>query len=520
MSDAGISLLILAICIALFVWNRLPVEIVALATALATYATGLLDVEQALAGFGSPVVLFLGALFVVSEGIDSTGVTAWAGQKLMGAVGERPRSLLVLMMAMSAVLSALISPNGAVAAVLPMSVVVATHARVPPSRKAMPLAFAASAGSLLMLTGTPVNLLVSEAATQAGVGGFGFFEFGLIGVPLVIGTIVLITIIGPRVLPLRTSLSGATDLSGHARTLGEHYGIEPGALAVNRELGVAEIVIPPRSDLIGVSVSPGTKTRQGLVVLAVQRLGRSRTGRTVLDVGDAMLVQGPWEALAERADSDDVLVVDSPELIRRQAVPMGPRAKRAIVILVALIVLLALDVVPAAVAGIVAASAMVLSRAVRVSQAYRSISWSTLLLIGGLIPLSTAIQETGGAAMIADLLIGVVGDAGPYALMVGIFVLIGTLGQVVSNMATALIVLPIAVAAANEMGVSPRPVLMLVTVAAAASFLTPIATPANMMAMGPGGYRFGDYWKLGLPLMVWFLLVATLLIPVIWPFAR
>jgi di/tricarboxylate transporter len=97
-------------------------------------------------------------------------------------------------------------------------------------------------------------------------------------------------------------------------------------------------------------------------------------------------------------------------------------------------------------------------------------------------------------------------------------VLTAVLGQLISNMATALIVIPIAVSAALELGVSPRPVLMTVTVAAAASFLTPVATPANLMVMGPGGYRFGDYWKLGLPMLLWFLLVAVLLVPQIWSF--
>jgi di/tricarboxylate transporter len=120
--------------------------------------------------------------------------------------------------------------------------------------------------------------------------------------------------------------------------------------------------------------------------------------------------------------------------------------------------------------------------------------------------------------MIADGLVGVIGDAGPYALLAGLFVLTAILGQLISNTATALIVIPIAVVAAKEIGVSPRPVLMSVAVAAAAAFLTPVATPVNLMVMGPGGYRFGDYWKLGLPLMLWLLVVATFLVPVFWSF--
>ena len=141
-----------------------------------------------------------------------------------------------------------------------------------------------------------------------------------------------------------------------------------------------------------------------------------------------------------------------------------------------------------------------------------------MILVGGMIPLSTAMTQTGAAGKLADALVDIVGDAGPRALLLGLFVLTVALGQLISNMATALIVIPVAVSAAGDMDVSAKPVLMAVTVAAAASFLTPVATPANLMVMGPGGYRFGDYWKLGLPLIVLFGVVAILLVPVFWSF--
>jgi di/tricarboxylate transporter len=140
------------------------------------------------------------------------------------------------------------------------------------------------------------------------------------------------------------------------------------------------------------------------------------------------------------------------------------------------------------------------------------------VLIGGLIPLSVAIKETGAADLVAGVLIDAVGPGGPYVLLIALFVLTAVLGQVISNTATVLIVAPVAVSAALDTGVSPQPVLMLIAVAGAASFLTPIATPANMMVMGPGGYRFGDYWKLGLPVMALWLVIAVVVIPVVWPF--
>lgn len=135
-----------------------------------------------------------------------------------------------------------------------------------------------------------------------------------------------------------------------------------------------------------------------------------------------------------------------------------------------------------------------------------------------MIPLSTAMTETGAAARLADGLVDVVGDLGPHALLAGLVLLVFVLGQLISNMATALIVIPIAVSAAADLDVSPKPVLMAVCVAAAAAFLTPVATPANLMVLEPGGYRFGDYWKLGLPMLVLFGVVAVFLVPVIWSF--
>lgn len=131
---------------------------------------------------------------------------------------------------------------------------------------------------------------------------------------------------------------------------------------------------------------------------------------------------------------------------------------------------------------------------------------------------STAMSESGAAEQLATGLVDVVGDAGPRALLLGLVVLVFVLGQLISNMATALIVIPIAVSAARELEASPKPMLVAVAVAAAAAFLTPVATPANLMVMEPGGYRFGDYWKLGLPLLVLFGAVAVLLVPVFWPF--
>ena len=542
-----------------------------------------------------------------------TGVTAWAGQLLIKGAGEESRTrLLLLTMRLVSLLTALISLNGAVAALLPVVVVIAVRLKRNSSQLLMPLVFAAHAGSMLALTGTPVNVLVSEAGSDAGVGGFGFFEFALVGVPLLAGTMAIIILFGERLLPERNGATMPADFSRHAKTLVEQYGLASGIYqmrvrassplcrrrasaastcrpipgcssspsrrarragplrrrhvaegdhlllrgdadaaaadsprrcispsatrvqqragrgdAVQPRSGLAEVVIPPRSGLIGQSVFPGMVTESGdLIVLAVQRAGAEiaaanatkDAGGIVLQAGDTMLLQGTWKALDVHLDDPDVLVVSSPELVRRQAVPMGPGAKQAIAILFAMVVLLATGVVPPAVAGLLAAGAIILSGIMTVEQSYRAIGWTTVILVGAMMPLSTAMVETGAAKLMAERLVDLVGDAGPLALLAGLFVLTAIMGQLISNTATALIVIPIGVAAAASMGISPRPVLMSTAVAAAGAFLTPIATPTNLMVMGPGGYAFSDYWKLGLPLLIWFFVVAVFIVPLIWRF--
>jgi len=602
MSNSATVFAIVAGIVVLFVWNRIPVVLVAIGTALALYATGVLDLGQSLAGFGDPAVIFIASLFVVSAGLDATGVTAWAGQLLINQAGQSRVRLLVLTSVLVALLTALISLNGAVAALLPVVIVTAIRVGRSPSQLLMPLVFAAHSGSLLALTGTPVNVLVSEAAVDAGGAPFGFFEFAIVGLPLLVGTIVIVVLFGQRLLPERGGRTIPADLSKHARTLVEQYrlddglfqlrvrpqspyvgslptdvnltdyagltlvtiqagagggpvrqnAIAPGDILIvrgiaktvgslasdkvlalrtedapgvtdtlfNRTSGLAEVVIPPRSGMIGQKVFPGMVTPSGnLVILAVQRRGENLgPEETVLAAGDMLLLQGTWKALDEHLDDPDVLVVDSPELVRRQAVPMGTGAKEASAILLAMVILLATGVVPSVIAGLLAACAIVLLGVLTVEQAYRAINWTTVILVAAMIPLSTAMDTSGAAKLMAGTLIHLVGDAGPYALLAGLFMLTAILGQLISNTATALIVIPIAVAAATELGMSPRPVLMSVAVAAAASFLTPVATPVNLMVMGPGGYRFGDYWKLGLPLLLLFFVVATFLVPVFWRF--
>ncbi len=600
MSDSTITLLILAVVVVLFISNRFPVELVAIGAALGLYGAGVLTLPQALAGFADPAVLLIAALFIVSEGLDASGVTTWLGQSLVTRA-RTMRRLLLFTMLLAAGLTALIGLNGSVAALLPMVVVMALRRSYPPSRLLMPLAFAGSAGGLLLLTGSPVNVVISEAAADAGVGAFGFAEFALVGIPVVIGTLAIVLLFGDRLVPERMSDTAPPNLSGLARTLVESYSLDNvvhlrvgmgsdviGRLRVgwdlsgyqgmriitvlegstdqpsseghilagdrltavgdvevisryaddhaltveavrtaadversimSRESGAAEVVIPPRSELAGEKIGPSQVIKGSLIVLAMTRNGTDLGGYPVrLEPGDTLLVEGPWSALDTAQQSHDLLVVDSPDLVRRQAVPLGSGSGVAIVVLLVMVFLLATGIVPAAVAAMLAAGAMILGRVLTMQKAYRGISWTTVLLVAGMIPMATAVTQSGAGEDVASVIVGLVGDSGPLVLLMGLFIITVTFGQLISNTATALVMIPISVSAAAQLDISARPVLMSLAVGSAVAFLTPVATPANMMVMGPAGYRFGDYWRLGLPLVALFGVVAILLVPLIWAF--
>lgn len=305
-------------------------------------------------------------------------------------------------------------------------------------------------------------------------------------------------------------LSLANDLEAQPATLG----------LLSHDYGVAEVIVAPRSNYIGETVFPGMVTDSGqLVLLGVQRYDADLGIQNVtLQAGDALLLQGRWEALDQHTRDPNVHLVDSPDAIRRQAAPLGPRVIPAILVLAGMVLLLTFNLVPAAIACLVAAIAMVLTGVVNSEQAQCSMNWTTLILVAAMIPLSTAITNTGAAELLAGGVMNAVGGYGPYVLLLGIFVITAVLGQLISNTATALILIPIGLSVAADMNISPLTVLMCINVASAAALLTPIATPANLMVMEPGGYRFGDYWKLGLPVLLVYLLVAVVLVPVWWPF--
>jgi di/tricarboxylate transporter len=587
----------------LFVWNPIPAAMVAVCASLALYFAGILTVQETLAGFGDPVVILIAALLAIGAGLEMAGVGAWAGQVLMRHTGENETWRLVAIMIIAAVFSGLIGMNGAVAAMLPVTIVVAVRSGVTPSRLMIPLAFACLTGSKLTLLGTPVNVIAATQAEEAGVGHIAFFEWAVLGIPLLAGTIVITILFGRLLLPERKSQSIPADFSAHAHTLVEQYRLEDGLqylrvretspyigksrgdvdlanypdlhlvallegdsaaplqrpqiaegdlvlvrgdaetagrLAVDMHLavregeetgsiadvllgrasGLAEVVIPTRSKMIGQTVFPGMTTEDGqLMVLAAQRGNDEMRQEPVeLRAGDHLLLQGTWKALDRYLADPQVLVVDSPEVVQKQAVALGPGARRAIAILLLLVLLLAFNIVPAPIAALICATLMVVTRVLTLPQFYRGIDWNTCILIGAMIPPATAMANTGAAALIGDYVVNALGAAGPIAVLAGLFIASATISQFISNTSSALVMMPIGLATASEMGVSALPMMLGVAMGASASFLTPFANGVSLMVYGPGGYRFGDFWKLGLIVMAWALIVTVVVIPLYWRF--
>lgn len=291
---------------------------------------------------------------------------------------------------------------------------------------------------------------------------------------------------------------------------------------LSREIGMAEIIITPRSILVGRTL-PEVKFSQkyGVHVLGISRRGKPITDTPVLEVkltfGDTLLVRGTWQNISLlQNEARNFVVVGQPAAM---AQPKGLTSKSLIAILAMLgmLVMLVTGVVSTVIAVIITALVMVLGGCLSMEQSYRSINWESVVLIAAMLPMSTALQVTGGAEFIANGLVTMLGTVHPLLLLAGVFVLTTTFTQVISNTATTVLVAPIAIQAAQNMGIDAHPMMMMVAVGASAAFLTPIASPVNTLVLTPGGYRFGDFMKVGMPLLILFLLVSLALVPLIWP---
>ncbi|MBK7564302.1 MAG: SLC13 family permease [Propionivibrio sp.] len=291
---------------------------------------------------------------------------------------------------------------------------------------------------------------------------------------------------------------------------------------VAQELGLAEVLLTPRSRLVGQTIKDAHfRERYGLSVLGILRMGQPMRGdflATRLDFGDSLLVGGGWRHIdLLQAEQTDFSVLTIPREMDEVA-PYRERAPWALAIVAGMLGLMTFDILPSVTAVLLAGLAMVLARCVTMEEAYKSINWQSIILIAGMLPMATALNKTGALELIVTGLVESLGTLGPLALMAGLFVLTSVFSQFISNTATAVLVAPIALGAATSMELSPYPFLMAVALAASTAFSTPMASPVNTLVLGPGGYRFNDFVKMGVPLQLLAMALTLLVVPLIFPF--
>jgi di/tricarboxylate transporter len=620
MSAMAITFLVLAVTIAFFMWGRVNPDIVAMSSAVALFLFGVITVDEAFAGFASSTVIMIGALFIVGEGITKTGVTDWGSNLIVEKAGTSLTRMLVVSMIGTALLSAFISNTGTVATLMPAIMTAAWAIGSSPSKLLIPVAFAANAGGLLTLTGTPPNIVVSEALVSAGLEPFGYFEYALIGLPLLIAAIIYMTFWGNKLLPSQPDASkppsGPDEYAlliksfaknralyaiefpvgdeAFGRTfrqlnIGDRFGVVPvyvrnrpedpllnvmghelpdprartrfpfpseelkehdvlvirglpeaveamtnntgwsaraldiSEMALNQtrlphDIGWAEIMITPRSKLRGRDAKEGDWIGWGSVqIMGVRRPGEDTGTNISLKSGDTILVRGRWPNIHRlRDERTDFVVVGHPEAAEHSVTGLSKRAPLAVAILIGMVALMVTGLVPASMAAVIAAGAMLLTGCLNSRQAYRAISWSTVILIAAMIPTAIALTKTGGTELIADAMASAAEGRDPRFLIAMVYLVTVLLSQVLSNTATAILLSPVALATAFAMGVDPHALLITVSVAASTAFLSPIGTSTNVMVMAPGNYKFSDYTKVGLPLVAIFFVGTVILAPMIW----
>lgn len=627
-----ITLIILIITVAMFIWGRVRADIVALSALAALLVLGILTPAEALAGFSSPIVIMMIGLFVVGGAIMQTGLAKLTGNKLMALSRGNETVTFLLVMLVTSFIGAFVSNTGTVALMMPIIMSLAAGSGMQSSRFLMPLAFAGSLGGMLTLIGTPPNLVIDEVLTEAGFKPLAFFSFFPVGIIVIaIGIIVLMPLskiflskkqngkkknnrkslddlvdeyqlldnLHRYIVPSKRTAAaidengqmmdivGKTlkDLSiqkkygvsiieirnekksrlGLVKDVNQNMAKSSSTIAVHDtlyimgdeekierfaqdydlrkmkdvkidfyDLGLTEIVVMPTSNFAGLRIGDANlRKRFGINVLGVKRGGSSSDGKvgkeyitdnliaTKLHVGDMLLVQGEWTNLAHlTADTTNWVVLDQPEKTADKVL-LDYKAPVAAAIMLLMIAMMVFDFIPVApvTAVIIAGLLTVFAGCFRnVEAAYKTINWESIVLIAAMMPMSTALEKTGASALVSQGLVDSLGSMGPTALLAGIYFTTSLMTMFISNTATAVLMAPIALVAAQQVGVSPYSFLFAVTLGASMCFASPFSTPPNALVMKAGGYTFMDYVKVGLPLQIIIGVVMTFVLPLLFPY--
>ncbi len=586
--DILLVLVILGFALVFFASEWLRVDITAMIVLVTITILGLIDYQQAFAGFANPAVITVLGMFVLGGSLVRTGVAAWIGQWMLRIAGSGEKRLLLVIMLTVGLMSAFMNNIAAVAILAPAVSGLARQFGIPPTKFLMPLAFASLLGGLTTVIGTPPNILVSMVLVDHGYEAFGMFDYTPTGLAVLAAGVVFILLIGHRLLPSRGTrpdladkyevdqyfseilvppdsplvgitlndagfgreygvtvlmvLRGNEKITAHGWTtlqpndvllveasvddlldIKTSRGLEILADATLEDLRpswleLTEATLAPRSRFIGRSIKQlDFRRRYGLNVIAIRRHERTltdRIGDIRLSFGDVLLLQGTHErteALRETGEFLFLEPIDNP-------VPRTDKALIAIGVMFFTVSMAAFDILHVSVAAITGAVLMILSGCLSIDEAYQSIEWRAVVLIGAMLPMGTAMEVTGTAAFLAGQMVGVLGDLGPVYLMGGLYFLTMIITQVMSNAAAAVLLAPLAISLAGQTGVAPHPYMMAIAISASSAFITPIGHQASVLVYAVGNYRFTDFTKMGLPLALLIFFVSMMVIPRVWPF--
>jgi di/tricarboxylate transporter len=289
-----------------------------------------------------------------------------------------------------------------------------------------------------------------------------------------------------------------------------------GSLESDR-LTLMDATLDPRASLAGRTVGEmNFRERYGIELAGIWREGET-IGTDLADerlqIGDALLLLGPRDRLKLLSSDSDFLILTP----LGQEPPDTRRAPLAAFIMAAVVGSVMAGYAPISVAAVIGGTIMVLTGCLNMEQAYRAIDWRAIFLIAGMLPLGTAMQESGAAIYLANQVMELLGDAGPWPVIMGLYILTAMATMIIPTAALVVLMSPIVLSAMSEMGLQPETAMMAVAMAASASFTSPISHPANILVMGPGGYRFIDYLKVGVPLTIVVFITVMFLLPIMWP---
>ncbi len=590
MNDQVVFFVVLALTLGLFIQGRIHYDIVALLALLTLTVVEIIPGAEAFSGLGHPAVVTVGAVLVVSRGIQRSGALSVL-VRLLAKTGKNTVAQVGSLTTISALLSMVINNVAALSLMMPISIQLARWTRKSPSIVLMPLAFASLLGGMVTLIGTPTNIIVATFRAEASGTSFQMFDFTPVGLGVVVSGVVFLALVGWRLVPQRQGarigvggfeveqhtyelevphkLAGQRieevlgDMGEDIHVIGlvryekrysapshteildakdiliveaepvdldelmESTGLEPvegrdvheDMVSLLRTRGVKVVEAVVMADSLAehrTARTLGLHTRFDVSLLGVNRHGErvpGSSGNIRLLAGDILLLHGSRSSVGEALEALGCIAISE----RVMGVRPWWRALSAFAILAVAIALATTGLVTLQVAFVGAAIGMVIFGLLGLREAYESVEWPVLILLAAMIPIGRAFETTGGAELISDGLTSLTVGVSPLLILATLIVVTSLLSDVISNAAAAILTAPIAVTVAAELGASSDPFLMGVAVGASAAFLTPIGHQSNTMVLGPGGYRFGDYWRLGLPLKVVVVGVAVPLIAMVWP---